>query len=140
MKKGKWIVVGVVACAAVLAIVLATRDKDDQTLASELVGKWQAVDLANSALHKQKEPLQVEMIEIQGDGNLLYTVAKHDAPTTLKTERWGWRVHKGRLAIQFRGEDAADDWMPSMRFNVSASTLSIMRRSFPPKEFTRVSS
>jgi len=49
-------------------------------------------------------------------------------------------VQKGRLSVQFRGEDAPDDWMPSMRFSLSENTLSIMRRNFSPKEFTRVSS
>ena len=142
MKARKWMitgVAGVVVCAAVL--LLLSRSTDDGELAARLVGNWQAVDPGNDALHRQKDAVSAELISIQTGGALMYTVAMSASPDTPRIEPWGWTVKKGRLLLQFRGDGAVqDDWMPPVKFTVSGNKLSILRRGFPAKDFTRVNS
>ena len=132
--KNPWFMGGMVAVVVVVGSLWFFHKPSDAALAGQLIGTWKATDPSNAALHKQKEPVASEEVVIQKDGNLLYTFA---SPANRQTDRWGWKVQKGRLVLQFRGEGGTDDWMMPVRFTISGDTLSLHRRNFPAKEFVR---
>lgn len=127
---------GVLGCA-LLGLVLANRQTDAQS-AAQLVGTWQAIDPSNAALHNKKDPVESEQLVVQPDGSLVYTVRMKNPSEAPAADHWGWKVEKGRLRVQFRTEGSTDAWMPPIRFAVSNSSLSINRKGFPAKEFSRV--
>jgi hypothetical protein len=136
----------VLVCALLAAF--AGCSKDDEAASRELIGTWRAVDPANPALHKQKTPVEREEVVVRPDGLLLYTVmptstatapaATSPAAQAARSDRWGWKVQKGRLLLQYRGEDGADAGTLPIKFTVSADKLSLNRKGYPAKEFVRV--
>lgn len=133
----KWgLVLAIVVSAMAAAAVSFHHGKDDETLARQLEGRWRAVDTSNAALHKYKDPVDLEEVVVQPDGTLLYTVFPRGNPKP-NTDRWGWQVRDGRLLLQYRGEDGADAGTLRVKVSVSDGRLIITRKGHPAKEFQR---
>jgi hypothetical protein len=128
----------VLIVAVVGAVVWYRWPQDDRALAAAIVGSWQAVDPTNNALHKRQEGVDIEKAVFQADGKLTYILESKSKPNTSKREPWGWKVQKGRLSLRYAGEDSAQEWLGSIPFTVTSTTLSIERKGFPVKEFTRI--
>jgi len=113
--------------------------RSDESLAKTIVGTWRAIDPNNGALHKRSEGVKDEQASFRADGTLTYTVESDANERPTKTEKWGWRVRKGRLQLQYLGEGSAQAWMRPVKFSVSETKLSIRRKNYPAKTFNRVS-
>lgn len=127
---------------SIVAVAIAwwAWPRSDKSLAEAVVGTWRAVDPNNGALHKRSEGVKNEEVTFRPDGTLIYVVESLAGGPPPKTEQWGWRVQKRRLQLQYLGEGSTQEWMSPVKLSVSATRLSLYRKSFPVKEFTRVSS
>lgn len=139
MTRKRATIVGATGICLLAGVVLLTvnRPVDDEALSSMLVGGWQATDPANPALHRRKEPVQQETVVVRQDGTLLYTVVETPGAVP-QTDRWAWKVQKGRLLLQYRGEDGADAGLLSVRVSAGKDRLVLSRKGYPAKEFARV--
>ena len=138
MQTKRIVVLGLLIAA--VAIAWWAWPRSDKSLAAAVVGTWRAVDPNNDALHKRSEGVKNEEVTFKPDGTLLYVVDFLSDGTPAKTEQWGWRVQKRRLQLQYVGEGSTQEWMSPVKLSVSATRLSLCRKSYPVKEFTRVSS
>lgn len=132
-------ILGATGVCLLAGVVLLTvnRPVDDEAVSAMLIGTWQATDLSNSTLHLRKEPVQRETVVIRQDGTLLYTVIASSSAVP-KTDRWAWEVQKGRLLLQYRGDDGADAGLLTVKITASEDRLLLSRKGYPAKEFTRV--
>lgn len=139
MTRKRAVIVGAAVLCLLAGVILLTVDRpiDDKLLSAMLVGTWQAADPANSALHRRKEPVQQETVVVRQDGTLLYTVV--ETPDAIpQADRWAWKVQKGRLLLQYRGEDGADAGLLAVKVSAGEDRLVLRRKGYPAKEFTRV--
>lgn len=114
--------------------------QDDLALQKALVGAWRADDVSNSALHRRKAGVKTEQAVFQPDGKLTYTVSADSDKSPPAGEPWGWEVVKGRLVLRYLGSGSTEERMSPLRFSLSDGRLSIHRKGYPSKDFTRISS
>jgi hypothetical protein len=136
MKRAR--LIALLAAVAVALTVSYCWPEDDKTLSEAVVGTWVATDTSNPAFHKRAKGVDLEKLVLDADGNLTYILESKSDPAASKTEPWGWKITKGRILVQFRGEGAADEWLGPLKFSVSRSKLTVYRKGYPPKEFSRV--
>jgi len=128
---------GVVVVAAVIVVTLCSRTPDDAAIAQHLAGTWIAVDPNDATLHRREDPVVNEQLVIRENGTLSHIVELASKPGTPDEEPWGWKVRKGRLYVQFLGDDASGQWLPGFPISVSDKTLTIRVKAHPPKEWVR---
>ena len=140
-KSGRLAVLLVLASSAIASgVIYLKRPLSDAALSALLVGKWKAVDPSNRALHHRNTPVQSEEVWFETGGKVTYLVAPGKDGGPPKVEPWAWEVHKGKLLLRDMGQNSAQDKLPSIKFKVGRSELSINRKSFPTKVFERMSS
>lgn len=140
-KSARWAVLLVLASTAIASgVIYLKRPVSDATLSDRLIGKWKAVDPSNKALHHRNSPVKSEEVLFETGGKVTYFVALDSDGGTPKGEPWAWEVKKGRLLLRDMGANSAKDQLPSIKFKVNSSELSINRKSYPTKVFQRVSS
>jgi hypothetical protein len=140
-KSGKLAVLIVLATSAIASgVIYLKRPISDAALSAMLIGKWKAVDPSNKALHHRNTPVTSEEVWFEAGGKVTYLVAPGTDGGPPKVEPWAWEVKKGKLLLRDMGQNSAQDKLPSIRFKVGRSELSINRKSFPTKVFQRVSS
>jgi len=136
--KARWglVVVGLIV-VAVAVVIGRGRQADDAGLARALAGTWTATDPNDASLHRRELPVTHEQLVILADGTLTHLVELASKPGKPETDPWGWKVRKGRLYVQFRGDDASGQWLSGIPFSVSDEALSIRIKDHPPKEWVR---
>lgn len=139
--KRKHVATLALACAAFLT--LAFWPQSDAKSSKLIVGSWQAVDPANSALHGRKDGAQREVAEFAPDGKLAYRVLPLAAPAATQPAKevdssWGWKLQNGRLMVRDMGPESTGEWMQPLKVSVSRKSLSLYRKGFPTKEFARI--
>lgn len=133
--------IGVAAVAATATVLLVRpRTLDDAALRKALVGKWRALDVANSALHHRKGGVDSEEVVFNSDGTLAYRVALKPGQGDPIIDSYAWEVVKGRLQLRFTGAGSTQDVLPRLRITVNGNHLSMRRRNFSEKVFERVAS
>lgn len=143
--KRRNLLIGIGLCAIGAVVFVALRKPSDAHMSQELVGNWIAEDPVNATLHRHNEGVQREEIDVRADGTLTYRL-QLAAPTTQpgatasieKVSEWAWKVEKGRLLLRDLGEGASQSWMKPLKISVSEAWLTIDRRAYPTKEFSRL--
>jgi hypothetical protein len=110
-------------------------------LTKALVGRWVAADPKNPTLHHRDDGVAREEVDIHADGTLVYHLQAKSTSQPSKevatSATWGWKVAKGRLLLKDIGEGSTQEWMRPLKIGVSDTSLTIERRKYPTKEFTR---
>ena len=132
------VVLGLLVAGIAVVSAYWAWPRSDASLAKAIIGTWRAVDPNNGALHKRSEGVTKEQVNFGADNTLIYIVESNSNEQPTKTETWGWRVREGRLQLQYLGEGSAHEWMRPVKFSVSDTQLSIRRKNYPAKVFTRV--
>lgn len=143
--KRRNLLVGIGLCAGAAVVLVALRKPSDARISQHLVGNWIAADPVNATLHRHSEGVQREEIDVRADGTLTYriqvpapTTQPGDAASNEKVTEWAWKVEKGRLVLRDMGEGASQSWMKPLKISVSDEMLTIDRRAYPTKEFSRL--
>jgi len=123
---------------ATLAIVIVkSRQIDDATLELAMARKWTAIDPHDAVFHRRDLPVASEQLDIHADGTLNHIIELASNPGNPENDLWGWKISKGRLYVQYRGEDAGGQWLPGFSFSVSDRALSIRIKGRLPKAWVR---
>lgn len=143
--KRRNLMIAIGLCAIGAVVLVAVRKPSDAQISQHLVGTWIAEDPINATLHRHNEGVQREEIDVRANGTLTYrlqllatTTQPGDAASSEKVTEWAWKVEKGRLLLRDMGEGASQSWMKPLKISVSEQELTIDRRAYPMKEFSRL--
>ncbi len=128
--------IGILVVLAAIVVVCMPQ-VDDVALAQALMGTWTAVDPNDASLHRRVLPVAHEQLVINAEGELTHVVELVSDPSNPDKDIWGWKVRKGRLYVQYRGDNASGQWLPGIAFSVSGTALSMRLKGHPPKKWVR---
>jgi hypothetical protein len=131
------------AVGVIIACVIGLWPQSDEESARLLVGVWRATDPANTALRGRKEGVRWEIALFADDGSFLYEILPTQTPAATRPAEqinrlWAWKIQNGRLFFKDMGPNRTGECMQALKLSVSRKSLSLYRKGFPTKEFTRM--